>query len=319
VNVKIGFMGCRSSSIDFFRFWKHNMPYNLDAFISIPSNVAYRNNVITDFYKNALDYSTKIKYIRDIPFYLLETYNMSSEKDKSTLLKLGLDIIIVLDWQRLLPNWLLDSLSIGAFGVHSPSKLLPYGRGRSPINWSLIEGKSSLFVHLIKYSSGIDNGNIIDYSVVKISPQDNCHTLYLKQTYLFCKMLKDNLPKLLKGDFIGTPQGNDKAMYYHKRTPEDGLINWQDSTEDIYNFIRAQTIPFPGAYTYLDSKKITVWEAIPFNIVSKTIPVVPGRIENVFHDNSVMVCTIDGSLLLTIYNYSYVFSNDNSIIGKVFK
>ena len=34
---------------------------------------------------------------------------------------------------------------------------------------------------------------------------------------------------------------------------------------EIYNFIRAQTKPYPGAYSYMGNKKVKMWNAMPFD------------------------------------------------------
>ena len=46
-----------------------------------------------------------------------------------------------------------------------------------------------------------------------------------------------------------------------QRSPEDGEINWNWSAQNIYNFIRAQTKPYPGAFTYLKKEKIIIWKS----------------------------------------------------------
>ncbi len=78
----------------------------------------------------------------DINLYRPRTYSLNNEEDQSNILRFKIDLLIVIGWQRLIPDWFLNSLSIGAFGMHGSSEPLPKGRGRSPMNWGLIEGKS---------------------------------------------------------------------------------------------------------------------------------------------------------------------------------
>ena len=42
---------------------------------------------------------------------------------------------------------------------------------------------------------------------------------------------------------------------------EDGLIDWNRDSRFIDRFVRAQTRPYPGAYTYLNGERITIWSA----------------------------------------------------------
>ena len=46
-----------------------------------------------------------------------------------------------------------------------------------------------------------------------------------------------------------------------QRAPEDGEINWDWSSKRIYDFIRAQTRPYPGAFTFVNKENIIIWKA----------------------------------------------------------
>ena len=39
------------------------------------------------------------------------------------------------------------------------------------------------------------------------------------------------------------------------------ILDWKSSSEVLYNFVRAQTRPYPGAFTYCRGEKITIWNA----------------------------------------------------------
>jgi len=238
---------------------------------------------------------------RGIPYTLAKTYSLKSEKDKDALLGLGLDLLLVMGWQRLLPDWLLESLSIGAFGMHGSSKPLPHGRGRSPMNWSLIQGKDTFYTHLFKYMPGVDDGPVVAVQQFDITPFDDCHTMHFKNTTAMIQLCRDNLAALVGGTATLTPQPTEGATYYPKRSAEDGIIYWSDPTEDIYNLIRAVAKPFPGAFCYLDDdagQKLMVWRAVPFDTRIIWPDAKPGEIVQVFYDGTFIVKTGDASLLV---------------------
>ena len=58
-----------------------------------------------------------------VPYTLARKYSLKSDEDRATLLALGLDMLLVMGWQRLIPDWWLESLSVGAFGMHGSSSL----------------------------------------------------------------------------------------------------------------------------------------------------------------------------------------------------
>lgn len=228
----------------------------------------------------------------NIPCTVAETYNLKSERDERALRALGLDILLVMGWQRLIPDWYLSALSIGAYGMHGSSRPLPHGRGRSPMNWSLIQGKDIFYTHLFQYLPGVDDGPIAAVQTFDITPHDDCHTLHLKNTIAMTQLCAAHLPALMDGTAVLTPQPAGPATYYPKRGPEDGLIHWTEPAAAIHNLIRAVTRPFPGAFSYLDddpAQKITIWRAIPFDTRLTWPGAVPGQILEVFYDGTLLI------------------------------
>ena len=74
-------------------------------------------------------------------------------------------------------------------------------------------------------------------------------------------MLKTYLPQIAheKAPRIKQEQLDDTDIW-PQRKPEDGLIDWSKSPKEIECFVRAQTKPYPGAYTVIDGKKVTIWD-----------------------------------------------------------
>ena len=131
------------------------------------------------------------------------------------------------------------------------------------------------------------------------------------------RLLKKYLPKLIDGTAKLTPQPKDvEPTYYPKRTPEDGTIDWNESTLQIYNLIRAVTHPFPGAFSFLDGKDIYIWKAQPFDTKLRYDDNENGEIIEVFYNNWFVVKTSDSSILITDYEGRTMTRDDK---GKVFE
>ena len=240
---------------------------------------------------------------RAIEYTVAQNYSLKDDADRQSILAQDLDAILVMGWQRLIPNWFLENLSIGAFGMHGSSKPLPHGRGRSPMNWSLIQGKSKFYTHLFQYLPGVDDGPVVGVQIFDINQIDTALTLHFKNTVSMTKLCIEHLPALLDGSVRMIQQSKKGATYYPKRSREDGLIYWQDRTEDIYNLIRAVTHPFPGAFSYIrgsKEKEILVWKAQPFDTRLK-YDAQPGDVVEVFYNGNFVVKTGDGTLLVTEY------------------
>ena len=90
--------------------------------------------------------------------------------------------------------------------------------------------------------------------------------------------------------------------YYPKRSKEDGIIFWEDSTEDIHNLIKAVTRPFPGAFSFLENKtKVTIWNAQPFDNHIEWPNSNFGEILEVFEEGYFLVKTGDSTILVKEY------------------
>lgn len=100
---------------------------------------------------------------------------------------------------------------------------------------------------------------------------------------------------------IPQKQPSDPALSlrYFPRLPQYREINWNWSAAKIYNFIRAQTKPYPRAFTYLKEEKITIWQSsLTSDLIN--IEAKAGEILLNINKNSetLAVCCEDGKILL---------------------
>ena len=237
----------------------------------------------------------------NIPIYHPTSYSLKEKEDLDFFQHHSFDLLILGGWQRLIPDDVLSTLKIGGVGVHGSSEMLPKGRGRSPVNWSLIEGKNKYILQLFLMTPGIDDGDILDYQTFDINKWDTCRTLYYKISIVQKQKLLELIPKLIKNEFRRIPQTGEPT-FYPKRTPEDGLINWNQTSEKLYDFIRAITKPYPGAFSYLDNKKIKIWKAQPFDNKITYDQNKIGQIVEIFSSGDFVVNCYTGSLLVTEYD-----------------
>ena len=234
-----------------------------------------------------------------------ESYGLTTDQDRRQISSLGLDVGLCIGWQRLLPEWCLESTRCGVFGMHGSNKPLPHGRGRSPLNWSLLLGKKTFYTHLFRFDPGVDSGPIVGIQEFDINAWDTIYTLHLKNLVAMSQLCLGHLGEILDGSVDLHPQSEEGVSYYPKRTDEDGRMFWGDSTIDLYNLVRAVTRPFPGAWAYRNlstQEKIRVWDARPFDSRIEWPGRQFGEILEVFRDGSFVVKTGDGSLYVTDYD-----------------
>ncbi len=204
------------------------------------------------------------------------------------------DFIFSFYYRNMIPKRILDIPSVGAFNLHG--SLLPRFRGRSPVNWVLVEGETKTGLTLHYMEEKPDAGDIVAQRAVDIADSDTAHTLFLKMIDAARPLIRDILPSLDARTFTAVSQsGLGSSSYYGGRRPEDGLIAWEKDARSIYNLIRAVTHPYPGAFTYLDGKKLFIWWATVEPTAPHRADAPEGKVCSL---SPVLVKTGDGTLKL---------------------
>jgi methionyl-tRNA formyltransferase len=107
----------------------------------------------------------------------------------------------------------------------------------------------------------VDNGPIIGQKEVPIYFEDTIATLYERVEEAGLNLLGQHLSKVAKGQATYSPQDEERRRIVPQRSPEDGKIDWGWPARRIYNFVRAQTRPYSGAFTFWEREKVTIWKA----------------------------------------------------------
>jgi methionyl-tRNA formyltransferase len=202
------------------------------------------------------------------------------------------DMLFSFYYRHLLPQVLLDLPGLGAINLHG--SLLPKYRGRAPINWVLVHGETVTGVTLHHMNARADHGDIIAQRSVPIAIEDTALTLSRKLTEAARRLLADTHPLILSGQAPRIGQDDSAATRFGRRRPADGRIDWSASAWQVYNLIRAVTRPFPGAFTFLESRRVFLWAARPPS--KRRAPGPPGRVLGVGEGRALEVATGDGVL-----------------------
>lgn len=238
----------------------------------------------------------------DIEVYHPDTYGLETDADQRTIRKMDLDLLLVAGWSRLVPQPVLDAVSVGALGAHGSPDGLPKGRGRAVLNWALIEGATEFHLSTFFLEPGVDDGDIVATTTFEVTEFDTASTLRYKTWMAYTNAVLEHFDAIVADTFEPEPQQSTGATYYPKRQPEDGAIDWDQPTEWLHAFVRALTRPYPGAFTYLDDKRLEIWAAQPFDDRLTFDTGTPGRVIKVFCDGELLIETRDSALLVTEYD-----------------
>lgn len=192
-----------------------------------------------------------------VPLHFISGIN--EPEAERILRELAPDVIFVIGWHQIVRAPVMKLARLGLVGAHA--SYLPHNRGSAPINWTIIRGERESGNTLMWLAEGVDEGDIIAQRSFPVTPYDTCATLYAQVAASNREMLLEVLPRLLAGERPGRPQERGNEPVLRRRHPADGQITWDSPAGMVYDFIRALTRPYPGAFSSLEGKKWLIWEA----------------------------------------------------------
>ncbi len=278
---KVIFLGSKKLGLRILKEMHKISPDSLIGAITIDD----RADKLLTHYQSFQKYAEKIK----IPLF---TVNNKAETEK-TILKLLPDLSIVVGWYWLIEKNILDIASRGFIGIHN--SLLPKYRGGSPLVWSLINGDSKVGFSLFTFTPGMDDGPIWAQGTVNVGSSDFISDILRKiEEKAVEKFRKIYLP-IINKEIQPFEQDHSQATYCSQRFPDDGLINWNMPADYIYNFIRAQSEPYPGAFTRYKDTKLIIWRAQPFPCKYFGTP---GQVAKIGKDGVYVICGNNRAIIL---------------------
>lgn len=167
------------------------------------------------------------------------------------------DAFLVAGWYHMIPRSWRELAP--AYGLHA--SLLPDYSGGAPLVWAMINGEKKTGISLFQMDDGVDSGPILGQAEELILADDTIDTLYGRIEERGLDLLKTALPRLASGSAKLLAQDESRRRIFPQRSPEDGLIDWTQSSEIVDRFIRAQTRPYPGAYAAWNGERLTIWAA----------------------------------------------------------
>lgn len=205
----------------------------------------------------------------------------------------NVDVIASINYLFIIEEDIINHSNILTFNIHG--SLLPKYRGRTPHVWAIINGETAAGITAHVIDSGCDTGKIIHQIEVAILPEDTGADMLKKYSEKYFPLVKKVLDDINSNQLNLTVQNENEATLFGKRTPEDGQIDWNWDREKIRNWVRAQAFPYPGAFTFLNDKKIII-DKVSFSqhIISET----QKNGEVIQANPHVVIKTSDGALKL---------------------
>lgn len=217
--------------------------------------------------------------------------NINSSKFLERIVHYECDILVSMSFNQIFKEKIINLTPRGIVNCHAGK--LPFYRGRNVLNWALINDEKDFGVTVHYVDEGVDTGDIVHQRCYEITDDDDYSTL-LARSYEYCaEVLFKSLLDISKGESRRTIQKDIHRVgfYCSQRKVGDEVLDWNQSSRCVFNFVRAICKPGPQARTYLSGTEVRINKVIliPEAPVYKGIPGAVLGIE----DGCLLVKTLD--------------------------
>ena len=209
---------------------------------------------------------------------------------RARLEAIGPDAIVVVAYGRIIPPWMLALPRLGCINLHG--SLLPKYRGAAPIQWSVAMGETVTGNTTMLLEEGLDTGPILKQQEIPISSGQTAADLFDVLAKAGAPLVVETLAGLNDGTIKPMPQDHSRATLAPLLSRDDGRMDFAKHTaRELWSRWRGFQ-PWPGAFTFLEGKKLIVHWMQP---AEKASAADPGTVE--VKDGTPLVACAQGTWL----------------------
>lgn len=287
--------------------WGHNALLKLieDPTIEV-SFIVPRNDTKDTFLKTkaeeiGIDYHCPVRVNSDEFYEIAQRYSC--------------DLFVSMSYNQIFRNRIYNLPPLKTINCHAGK--LPYYRGRNILNWALINDEKEFGITVHYVDDGIDTGDIIFQRTYPITDNDNYQTM-LEVAYKECPLiLYDAIKQIQTGEAKRIPQNviSKNGLYCGMRRAGDEIIDFSNSSRELFNFVRAICTPGPMAIAYVDEDIEVKINKIEYNEDFPTYKGIPGQILAIEEGKPVMK-TKDSYVLISEYTCVRNLKVGDRLYGK---
>lgn len=194
------------------------------------------NDWIFNFYK---------KYNFNLDNFLINTFFDLEEIE-------DFDIVFILGYTRILPTQFLRKNRLNLV-VHESD--LPQGKGFSPVQWQILEGKSEIKITLLEATTKVDSGDIFLQKKLQFNGTelyDEIREIQAKGTFSIINEFLKDYPNIEQKKQVGP------ESFYPRRTKYDGELDISKTIEENFNLMRIGNNQSWPSFFYYRGNKFTI-------------------------------------------------------------
>ena len=198
------------------------------------------------------DYSVKynIDYLKPVKINSQEFYDKAKNYE--------CDLFVSMSFNQIFRSRIINLPRLKTINCHAGK--LPFYRGRNILNWALINDEREFGITVHYIDEGIDTGDIILQRTFPITDEDDYGTL-LQVSYQECALiLYDGIKLIQKGGVKPIFQDSIHKIgsYFGQRKEGDEVIDWNSTSRELFNFLRAICKPGPMGHTTLNGELLKI-------------------------------------------------------------
>ena len=233
--MNILFAGTPYPSGKILEYLASSSAYKVKGVITQPDKPQKRGNKILQ--------SSVSKISQNYGFPVFKPTNLNDPDFIKNIEGIDFDFLVVAAYGKIIPNWLLNAPNKMPINIHY--SILPFYRGASPIQTSLLNGDNISGVTFMEMSEGLDEGKIIKVFTLDIIETHNKTSLENDLCDLAIKNMNDVFGLVFSNKILLNAQDDASASYCSKIKKSDSIINFAENAYEIINKYRAYS-EWPG-------------------------------------------------------------------------
>lgn len=229
----------------------------------------------------------------NLPVFQPET--LKNGELKPILDELKPDLIAVVAYGKILPEYIIDYPEYGCINVHA--SLLPKLRGAAPIQWSIINGDKKTGVTTMMMDKGLDTGDMLLVEELEIGEYETSEELFERMAEAGGKLLCRTIDEIKS--ITPVPQNHSEFTYAPMITKDMAHIDWSKSTAEISKLICGMN-SWPMAFAYYNGEPVKIVSAVKGEEVSGE----NGEIICFKKGKGLQIKTSDGSIYVTVAQFA---------------
>jgi len=206
---------------------------------------------------------------KELGINVIQPPAMKGNEIRETFQALHPDFFVIVAFGHIITQELLDIPAIYPINIHA--SLLPAYRGAAPIQAAILNMEKKSGVTTMVMDRHLDTGDILMKKATELSREETAETLHDRLSTMGAGLIVETIKAIDENKLIPVPQNNDLATYAPRLKKEDGRIDWNEEPREINARVRAMT-PWPGAFTFLNGKRIKIFRVSELSIETDNKP-----------------------------------------------